>query len=101
LKYEKSILGVLMLVAASLAAISAFSFPGIFLCAGIHMKVTEQGIRKEALSCMFFIISFDVPWFCIAIIERWLLRKTLYFLNFVQLVLWLSGSLVLQWLEYN
>lgn len=75
---ERSILGILMLVEASLAATSAFSFPGMFLWAGIHMKVTERGAREEALSCMFFIISFDVPWFCIARIE---LRESLAIRN--------------------
>jgi len=74
LKEERSILGILMLMAASLAATSAFSFPGMFLWAGIHMKVTERGEREAALSCMIFIISFDVPWFCIARIE---LRESL------------------------
>lgn len=75
LKDERSILGILMLVVASLAATSAFSFLGMFLWAlGIHMKVIERGARKEAVSCMFFIISFDVPWFCKARIE---LRESL------------------------
>jgi len=41
----------------------------MFLWAGIHMKDTERGAREEALSCMFFIISFVVPWFSIARIE--------------------------------
>jgi len=42
-------------VEASLAATSAFSFPGMFLWVGIHIKDTERGAKEEALSCMFFI----------------------------------------------
>ena len=61
--------GLLLLVATSLAALSTFSFPGKFLCAGIQKKVNERRDREKVLSWIFFIISFVVQQFFIARIE--------------------------------
>jgi len=68
----------LLLVDASLAAASAFSFPGMFLWAGIQKKVIDNGYREEAFSWMCFIISLDDPRFFIARIE---LRESLAIKN--------------------
>jgi len=54
---------------AFLAASSAFSFPGMFLCAGIQKKVIDRGNREAVLSRIWFIISSDDPWFFIVRID--------------------------------
>ena len=72
LEVESSILGILLLLlleAAFLATLSAFSFPVMFLCADIQKKVIYRGDKEEVLSWLFLMISFAVPWFFIARVE--------------------------------
>jgi hypothetical protein len=55
LRDESSILGVLLLVAASLAVLSAFWFSGMFLCAGIEKKVIERGDKEKTFFGYFLL----------------------------------------------
>jgi len=69
LRDDNTIFGVLLSVDAFLAALLAFSFPGMFLCAGIQKKVIDRWDREEVLSWIWFIISLDESRFFMAKIE--------------------------------
>jgi len=75
---NNTIFGILLSADAFLAASSAFSFPGMFLCAGIQKKVIDRGDREEVLSWIWFIISLDDSWFFMDRIE---LRESLAIKN--------------------